>query len=144
MTSHSAAFALAEQVIGGCEVGQRPSRDRHQKRHVDDAIGAVARAIEDLHLGRDERRVGRIVPLGIQVPATIEVVLFQVGQEEDEAAEAAHGEVVGALDRVAGWEGAVGIVMQVQGETDLLQVVGTANATGGLADLLNGGQQADR
>src|SRR5262249_1421271 len=133
------------QVVGGREIGERPAGKRHQELHVDDAAAAVARAVKDLHLLRDDVEVRRFVPRLVRVPDAVPIVLFEVRQQRDEAAEATHFQVVGAFDCEAGREVAAGVVMVVQGDAELLQIVDAYGAGGGFADLLHGRhKQADQ
>ena len=124
---------LAQQVVAGRDVGQRPAGERDQERRVDDPARAVARAVEDLHLDGDEVGVGRIVPVPVRVPAADPVLLFEEGQQRDEAAEAARLQVVGAGDGEARGKRTVGVVVVVQGDAQLLEVVDAGGAVGRFA-----------
>src|SRR5262249_37832152 len=82
-----------------------------------------------------------------EIDLLVQVVLFDVGQQVGRPAPARPDVVVGgavgvrvAID-VAGREAVVGVVVVVQGQADLLEVVRTLHACGGLADLLHGRQQ---
>src|SRR5262249_10529180 len=69
-----------------------------------------------------------------------EVILLDVGKQED--APAGRLGLVGDIRR---GKSLVGILVIVIGEADLFQVVGALHASGGLADLLDRGQeQADQ
>jgi hypothetical protein len=75
-----------------------------------------------------------VVPL-VDVPLAVEVVLLDVWQDED-----GPGDPAVDVDAARRQE-AVGVVIAVDGDADLLEVVGAADACGGLAHLLDGREQ---
>ena len=115
----------------------------------------VGRAHVLLELRQDNRRIfgGRGVVVNffrhVEVDGVVEGRLFREGKRGRKGAptapvgiaRAARGRIGIAILRGGLGENAVGVVIVVHGQPDLLQVVGALNAAGGFASRLNGGQQ---
>ena len=85
--------------------------------------------------------IGRLsggVPVAGVIVVSHQIILLDVRQDERGPAAAHRGGRAGAA---AAGEVAEGAVVVVEGEADLLEVVGALQARGRIADLLDGGQQ---
>ena len=103
--------------------------------------GAVVRGHELAHHGESQPGVGVLfVRLG-EVVLLVQVVLFNIREQENRLVRPALGAAAGAVGHAAGWEAAVGIVVVVQCDSQLAQVVLALRAARRLARLLHGRQQ---
>src|SRR5205823_1200848 len=117
-------------------------------------VQVVGRAFEELDAGAGRLEVrgigvpgwpGRAVEVPVDVELAVERVLFEVGQQDRQAADPGGRRGVGRVfgdDRgradVAGRQPAGREVVVVDGQPDLLEVVHALGPVGGLADLLHG------
>src|SRR5262249_3680778 len=118
------------------EVGPRPARRHHYL--VDVRIGRAIVGVDVLPYDRKGTlgvRVGFI--RDAEVVLLVQIVLLDIGQDIDRPVRSTGGGAAPTIGDAAGRELAVGIVVVVQGEADLLEVIGAAHPAGRLADLLH-------
>src|SRR5262249_13972467 len=107
-------------------------------------------ALEDLERQLGGRRVASYPHSPAAIDLVVDVALFEIGQKQGRPAPSRPDVVIGgavgvrvAID-VAGRKAIIAVVVVVQGQADLLEVVGTPHARSGLSYLLHRGyQQAD-
>lgn len=124
--THPEVGALIEQVAAWATdlagfLERHDSRDRHGG--AEEELDALIEYGDVARVGVGERKVVELVA----------VVLLDVGEHGSEAADEARERA----DR----EDPIGVVIEVEGDADLLEVIGAAGASSGFSSHLHGGKQ---